>query len=686
MAKFYISTAISYVNDDPHIGHMYEAIVADVIARHRRRMGDDVRFLTGTDEHGQKIERAAAREGISPIELADRVVNTHHDLGKKLNISNDDFIRTTEARHRVGVLELIRRIQERNPTDIYLGEHSGWYCQSEETFIPENQVKGGQPGEGATATDQDGHKVEWTTERNYFFKLSAYAHRLLEHYRNHPEFVWPPTRLNEVRKFVEQGLNDLSMSRSSIKWGIPFPGDPGHVIYVWTDALTNYISALGFGSADHTLFDRYWPADAHVIGKDIIRFHAIYWPAFLMAAGVELPKRVIGHGFWLRDQQKISKSLGNVVRPYNIIEDFGADALRYYVTREMVFGQDQDYSDQSLITRYNADLANDLGNTLSRAIKMSDTYFGGKTPPERCMVNDLRDKAEEVVPQYLKHMDELAFQRAIESAWELLTEINSYIVTREPWRRFKESGADGALSRIIWDTLEALRIVWVMMAPFIPMSTREALRRLGSDPERIGVRDLNWGGLPTRAPVVVTDPIFPRIDATQYLGEENKKMEDKKSEPAAPALASPAVVAADVPPAAEGSACAIPPRPATPAGPPIETTQAAPPGLAKISIDQFMETDLRVAEIRAAERVPKSKKLIKMTVFTGEDERTIVAGIGTKYAPEELVGRKVVIVANLQPAKLMGIESNGMVLAASMDGEPSLLSVDPGVPPGTRVR
>ena len=647
MTKFYLTTAIHYVNDDPHIGHMYENIVADVLARHRRRMGDDVRFLTGTDEHGQKIERAAVKEGVLPIELADRVVNTHHELWKKLNISHDDFIRTTEQRHRLGVLEVIRRIQERNPTDIYLGEHSGWYCQSEETFIPENQVKNEQ--------DQDGHKVEWTTERNYFFKLSAYAHRLLEHYREHPEFVWPPSRLNEVRKFVEQGLNDLSISRSSIKWGIPFPGNPDHVIYVWMDALTNYISALGFGSNEQENFEKYWPADIHLIGKDIVRFHAVYWPAFLMAAGIELPKRVVGHGFWLRDQVKISKSLGNVVRPYNIIADFGADALRYYVMREMVFGQDQDYSDQSLITRYNADLANDLGNTLSRAIKMSATYFGDKTPPERCMDNVLRTKAEEIVPQYLRHMDELAFQRAIESAWELLTAINSYIVTQEPWKRFKESGADGALSRILWCTLEALRIVWVMMAPFMPASTAVALVRLGANADRIDAADLEWGGLAADAPIVVTDPIFPRIDPAQYLGEE-KKMEEPKTEATAPA------------------------------GPPIETTQAAPPGLAKISIDQFMEVDLRVAEIRAAERVPKSKKLIKMTVFTGDDERTIVAGIGTKYAPEELVGRKVVIVANLQPAKLMGIESNGMVLAASMDGEPSLLSVDAGVPPGTRVR
>jgi methionyl-tRNA synthetase len=660
MTKFYLSTAIHYVNDDPHIGHMYENIVADVIARHRRRMGDDVRFLTGTDEHGQKIERAAAKEGVLPIELADRVVNTHHDLWKKLDISHDDFIRTTESRHRIGVLELVKRIQERNPDDIYLGEHTGWYCQSEETFIPENQVKDG--------LDQDGHKVESTTERNYFFKLSRYTQPLLEHYRDHPEFVWPPTRLNEVKTFVEQGLKDLSISRSAIKWGIPFPGNPDHVIYVWMDALTNYISALGFGSADHALFDQYWPADIHLIGKDIVRFHAVYWPAFLMAAGVPLPKRVIGHGFWLRDQVKISKSLGNVVRPYNIIQDFGADALRYYVLREMVFGQDQDYSDESLLTRYNADLANDLGNTLSRAIKMSDTYFGGKTPPEKCFANDLRDKADEVVPQYLKHMDDLAFQRALEAAWDLLNEINSYIVTREPWRRYKTSGADGALARILWDTLEALRIVWVMMAPFMPGSTREALARLGANPDDIDRKALKWGRLDTDVAVRVADPIFPRADVAQYIG--GMKVEENKTEAAAPAA----------------EAAPAPAAPAAPAGPPIETTQAVPPDVAKITIDQFMAVDLRVAEIRAAERVPKSKKLIKMSVFTGEDERTIVAGIGTKYAPEELVGRKVVIVANLQPAKLMGIESNGMVLAASIEGEASLLSVDPAVPAGTKVK
>ncbi|HEY2321306.1 MAG TPA: methionine--tRNA ligase [Thermoanaerobaculia bacterium] len=635
--KFYITTAIHYVNDLPHIGHMYENVVADVIARHRRRMGDDVWFLTGTDEHGQKIERSAAKEGIQPIELADRVVANHRQLWKTLNISNDDFIRTTEARHRVGALELIRRIQERIPDDIYFGEHSGWYCQNEETFIPENQVK--------DSKDTDGHAVEWTTEKNLFFKLSRYTQPLLEHYRANPGFVYPQTRMNEVMSFVEQGLKDLSISRTSIKWGIPFPGFPDHVIYVWMDALTNYVSALGFGSGDHEKLDRYWPADVHLVGKDIVRFHAVYWPAFLMAAGLPLPKQVVGHGWWLRDQQKISKSLGNVVRPDNIIRDFGPDPFRYFVLREMVFGQDQDYSDEAFLARYNADLANDLGNTLSRAIKMSDSYFGGKTPPTSCDDNELLRASKELVPQYLAAMDDYAFNRALDAAWRLLVAINGYIVSREPWKMFKENGADEALSRVIWNTLEALRIVWVAVAPFMPATTREALARLGADPDAISAGDLEWGRLANGVPVRVTDPIFPRADTAQYIG-------GNKVEPVAPQ----------------------------------ETTQAATPDMAKISIDQFFQTDLRVAEVRAAERVPKSKKLMQLTVFTGDEERTIVAGIATKYTPEELVGRKIVIVANLQPAKLMGIESNGMVLAASIDGEPSLLSVDPAVPAGTKVK
>jgi methionyl-tRNA synthetase len=633
--KFYITTAIHYVNDVPHIGHMYENIVADVIARHRRRVGDDVWFLTGTDEHGQRIERSAAKQGILPIELADRVVADHHRLWKKLNISYDDFIRTTEGRHRVGVHEIIRRMLERNPDDIYLGEFQGWYCPNDETYFTDKEV--------TDAKCPNGHPLERAREQNYFFRLSRYQHLLLDFYKKNPGFVLPQTRFNEVIAFVESGLRDLSVSRTTIRWGVPWPGNPDHVTYVWLDALTNYISALGFGSGNHEKFDHYWPADLHLIGKDIIRFHAVYWPAFLMSAGVELPKRVYGHGWWLRDNQKISKSVGNIVRPENIVDDFGTDPFRYFVLREMVFGQDQNYSDEAFVARYNADLANDLGNTMSRALKMSESYFGGKTPPTPCDDNDLLRASRELAPEYLRTMDEYAFQRALENTWRLLVAINGYIVAKEPWKMHKEKGADEALSRVIWNALEALRIVWVMLAPFMPTLTRDALARLGSNPDQIGVDALQWGGLPNNVPIRVGESIFPRIDTAAYIG-------------------------------------------GTMSNPPIETTQAAPPDLAKVTIDQFMEIDLRVAEIRAAEKVEKSKKLIKLTVFDGEGERTLVAGIATRYAPEELVGRKVVIVANLQPAKLMGVESNGMVLAASISGEPSLLSVDASVPAGTKVK
>ncbi len=659
--KFYITTAIHYVNDDPHIGHMYENVIADVVARHRRRMGDDVWFLTGTDEHGQKVERAAAKEGILPIELADRVVSHHHALWKKLNISHNDFIRTTEGRHRVGVYELLQRIRERNPDDIYLGEHAGWYCQSEETFIPENQVRNGK--------DESGHGVEWTTERNYFFKLSRFAEPLLAHYRANPGFVYPQTRLNEVVAFVEGGLKDLSISRTSVTWGIPFPGSPEHVIYVWLDALINYTSAVGFGSGDHASkakFEHYWPADVHLVGKDIVRFHAVYWPAFLMAAGLELPKRVVGHGWWLRDNEKISKSLGNVVRPQNIIDDFGADAFRYFLTREMVFGQDQNYSDEAFITRYNGDLAKGLGNTLSRSLKMASTYFDGKTPPVPCDDNELLRASKEIVPEYLRSMDDMAFQRALEAAWRLVTAVDRYIVAREPWKHIKEHGADEALSRVLWNCLEALRIVFVMVAPFMPATAAEGLVRIGSDADAIGADALAWGGLPNNTLLSGGDALFPTIDSEAYVGTPVGAGRDAAS--------------------GQGTGEAKKMEESKPAPPPAETTPAAPLDVVKVGIDQFLAVDLRVADVRAAERVPKSKKLMKLTVFTGDGERTIVAGIATKYTPEELVGRKIVIVANLEPKPLAGIESNGMVLAASIDGEPTLLSVDPAVPAGTKVR
>lgn len=641
MAKFYLTTAIHYVNDLPHIGHMYENVVADVIARYHRMLGDDVHFLTGTDEHGQRIERSAAKQGILPIELADRVVADHHRLWNKLNISHDDFIRTTEGRHRVGVYELIRRMQERNPDDIYLGEFEGWYCPSDEAYFPDTQIVDGRC--------ENGHLVERAKERNYFFRLSLYQRPLLDFYAANPRFVQPQSRFNEVISFVEAGLRDLSVSRTTIRWGIPWPGNPDHVIYVWLDALTNYISALGFGSGDDEQFRHYWPADVHLIGKDITRFHAVYWPAFMMSAGLELPRSILSHGWWLRDNQKISKSVGNIVRPDYIIDQFGADALRFFFLREMVFGQDSNYSDEAFLQRYNSDLANDLGNTHSRIVKMSDSYFGGKTPPIPCAANDVRSAVDQQVPKYLEAMNQFNFTRALEEVWRLVVAINGYIVSREPWRRFKEQGANDALARILWDALEGMRIVWVMMGPVMPRTAAVALRRLGAGEGKLTRQSLRWGGLPTDAPVMVGEPLFPRIDPAEFFG---------------------------------GTAMTEPSR----TDPTLQTTQAAPPDAHRISIDQFNEIDLRVAEVVAAERIEKSKRLLKLRVNTGDGERTLVAGIATAYKPEELVGRKVVIVANLEPAKLMGVESNGMVLAAEVGGEPSLLSVDPSIPPGTKVK
>jgi methionyl-tRNA synthetase len=668
--RFYITTAIHYVNDLPHIGHIYENVAADVAARYHRLIGDDVFFLTGTDEHGQKIERSAARQGISPIELADRIVAHHHQLWEQLGITHDDFIRTTEERHRLGVYELIRRIREQSPDDIYLGEHSGWYCSSEETFVPESQVTDGRC--------EEGHPVERTTEKNYFFRLSSYGERLLDFYRENPGFVHPSTRFNEVKSFVQSGLKDLSISRTSINWGIEFPGAPDHVIYVWLDALTNYISALGFGSSDDERYQRYWPADVHLVGKDIVRFHAVYWPAFLMAAGLPLPKSVVGHGWWLRDDQKISKSTGNIVRPNAVIDQFGPDAFRYFLMREMSFGHDANYSDEAFLQRYNADLANALGNTLSRILKMSESYFDGRTPPVSCPVNELRDVVDKALPEYHRAMESFSFNRALEILWQLLDAVNSYIVTREPWKHFKERGADASLSRILWNLLESMRVISVMLSPFMPRIAAEALGRMGAAAGELTARQLRWGALPTEQPLRMGESLFPRVDVEAFLGSDQKSEGDSPVEekPTAPP-AAPEVQQTSEARSAPAAAATTPPA---------ETTEAIAPDAFQITIDEFFKTELRVARVIEAKRVEKSKKLLELRLDTGEDQRTVVAGIATKYTPEELIDRKVVIVANLKPAKLMGIESQGMVLAASIDGEPSLISVDPDVPVGTKVR
>src|SRR3954453_3609086 len=493
MAKFYITTAIDYVNDDPHIGHMYEKIVADVIARHRRRMGDDVWFLTGTDEHGQKIERSAEKEGVLPIELVDRVVANYHELLRKLNVSNDDFVRTTQQRHRLGVLELIARIQARMPDDIYLGQHAGWYCQTEETFIPENQVKDGR--------DQDAHPVERTTEQNYFFKLSRYTQPLLEHYRRNPDFVRPRTRLNEVVAFVEQGLKDLSISRTAVSWGIPFPGNPDHVIYVWMDALTNYISALGFGSGgdDDARFRHYWPADIHLIGKDIVRFHAVYWPAFLMSAGLDLPRQVYGHGFLLSRGEKMSKSVGNVVDPMVLADRFGVDALRYFLLREVSFGQDGSYSAEAIVARANAELANSFGNLAQRTLSMILKNLGGILPapgeaPEDLELAVLVTTA--VTKEIPRAFDRFAFSIGLEAWLRAVFACNQYVDAQAPWALRKTDPERMAAG--LGTVVVAVRQLTRAIAPILPDSADKLLALI----------DSGGGGRAIAQPT----PLFPRLE------------------------------------------------------------------------------------------------------------------------------------------------------------------------------
>jgi methionyl-tRNA synthetase len=633
-AKFYITTPIYYVNDMPHIGHVYTTVMADIFARYQRLCGADVRFLTGTDEHGQKIEKAARDQEIEPIQLADRVVARYHSLWKTLEISHDDFIRTTEPRHQRAVAEIVHRITEAG--DIYPGEYEGWYLAADEAFVPDSQVKDGHDIES-------GRPVERLSEPSYFFKLSAYQDRLLTWYRANPTCIRPKTRYNEVVSFVEGGLRDLSISRTSLHWGVPFPGDDAHVVYVWLDALTNYISALGFGSDDESLYDEFWPASVHLVGKDILRFHCVYWPAFLMSAGLPLPQQIFGHGWWLRDEAKMSKSVGNVVRPDALIARFGADALRYFLAREMTFGVDATFSNQAFLERFNADLANALGNTASRSLSMTGRYLEGRVPP-MSSEGPVPRAAEEAVRQYRQHMDDAEPNRALEAGWKLLKAIDGYIQEQQPWARIKDGAAGReAVESTLYASLEGLRITSLLIEPFMPAIAERLRTQLGIDKRELNLSDdAGWGGLAEGTTIGKTEPLFPRVDIKAYLKE--LEMDTRQDEP----------------------------------------TATDETGL--LSIDEFFKTKLVVGTIREAEQVPKSKKLIRMMVDLGEEKlRQLVAGIAERYQAEELVGRQIVVVANLKPAKLMGVESNGMLLAANVEGAPFLLSPDEEVPPGTVV-
>jgi methionyl-tRNA synthetase len=670
VSRFFITTPIYYINAEPHLGHAYTSMVADVIARAHRLLGDDVFFLTGTDEHGQKVERAAQKAGEPTNAFADRTAQKFRDILPALNVSNDDFIRTTERRHFAAAQTLWRAVRDRG--FIYKDRYAGWYCTVDEVFVPETQLVDGK-------CPICGNAVEQLEEESYFFRMSAFQEPLLEHYRTHPDFVTPEHRRNEMISFLEGGLEDLSVSRTSFTWGIPVPDDPAHVMYVWFDALTNYMTAVGYGDPSpqaQQRYARYWPVDVHLIGKEIVRQHAIYWPAFLLAAGLPLPKRIVSHGWWLMEGAKMSKSKGNVVRPADYVTHFGLDAVRYFVFREMVFGQDANFSDDTILARYNADLANDLGNLVSRTTTMIHRSCGGVVPaaeatllardPER----DLKAALEQLIPAVKSRVVDFELSTALRDIWEVIGATNRYIVVREPWKLAKAGDHSRELGTALYVAADALRVIAELIRPFMPDTGERTLAMLGLAAGAASWADLRPGTLAPGTTLGQTVPLFPRIEQTV---EELRKMSDETSKPSAPqAETRPGVPTAPVVPSAQPPAAA--------------GAGAAEPH--KIAIDDFMKVELRTAKVLAAERVPKSKKLLKLSVDTGIDQRTIVAGIAEAYEPESLVGRTIGIVFNLKPATLMGIESNGMVLAASPEGgKPTLISFgDNPPPPGSRIR
>ena len=671
MSRFYITTPIYYINAEPHLGHAYTTMVADAAARAHRLMGDDVFFLTGTDEHGQKVERAAQKAGVSTPAFADTVAQKFKDLLPELQASNDDFIRTTEPRHRESVQALWRRVRDNG--FIYKDKYEGWYCTVDEVFVPDTQLVDGR-------CNICGNTVERLEEESYFFKLSAFQQPLLEYYRNHPEFVTPPTRRNEMLSFLEAGLDDLSVSRTSFTWGIPVPDDPAHVMYVWFDALTNYMTAVGFGSSDPVdaaRFERFWPADVHLIGKEIVRQHAIYWPAFLMAAGLPLPRQIVSHGWWMMDGAKMSKSKGNVVRPHDYIEHFGLDAFRYFVFREMMFGQDASFTDDAILTRYNADLANDLGNLASRVVTLLHRTCGGRVPTPDARLLEREDEqkvvaaAAALIGQVKMAVTSFQFSVALRDIWDLVGATNRYIVVREPWRLAKNEDRRAELETSLYVPADALRVIAELLRPFMPTTAERLLAMLGQVAAPASWSALETGTLMPGTTLGETVPLFPRMELTV---EALRQMADETSN----TPEQPAGLVAAVPGVGESAAA---PAVAAPA------VAAPAPAAELISYDDFMKIDLRVAKVLEAERVPKSKKLMKLLVDTGVDQRTIVAGIAEAYEAEALVGRTITIVFNLKPAKLMGIESNGMVLAGSAEGgKPFLVGFDEPLPPGSRVR
>ena len=630
-SKFYITTPIYYANSVPHIGNAYTTIVADVVARYKRAMGYDVMFLTGMDEHGQKVQSSAQSRGIAPQQYVDEIAKVWARLISEYDITSDEFIRTSEPRHKRGVLKLLERMM--NKGDVYEGEYEGWYCRFEENFLTDLQVVDGK-------CPDCGRPVERSSEHAFFFAMSKYEKPLLEYFDAHPNFIRPNFRMNEARRFVEQGLKDLCISRP-VEWGIHIPGSEDYTIYVWVDALINYLTGIGFGTDDEK-FERFWPCDLHLLGKDILKFHCILWPAMLMSADVPLPKSLYNHG-WLRiSGEKMSKSVGNVVDPFYLVDNYGADAVRYFLLRDVKFGQDGNFSEENLIVRNNSDLANDLGNLVHRSLSMCIKYFDGEIPSPVASADDsLRLKSEETFAVYSRCMDDLDFRAAIEAVWELISKANTYIAFNKPWE-LKKNGQIEKLAAVLYNVIECGRIILHMLGPVIPSAAGKMLKQIGvpESPDEKLERLAKWGGLPSGTKIGDLVPAFEKKQLEVVLNEGKDERQQK--------------------------------------GVKVESMPI-------ITIDDFAKVQLVVGEVRSAEPVPGSKNLLKVSVDIGSELRTAVAGIKEHYSPEDLVGKKIVFVANLAPAKIYGVLSEGMILAAGTNAV-SLITLDRDLPVGSKVR
>ena len=651
MSRYYLTTPIYYVNDVPHIGTSYTTIAADIFARFHRLRGEEVLFVTGTDENAPKVVQAARDQNAEPQAFVDTMAERFQDAWRALNIEPDVFIRTTEARHREAVQTLFARLRERG--DIYQGEYEGWYCQSDETYFSADEVV--REGEARLCPNEYCRRpLKWVKETNYFFALSRYAERLEAHIEAHPEFLQPEFRRNEVLSFIRAGLRDVCITRAATEWGIPVPDDPSQVVYVWFDALINYATVAGY-PGDGERFSHWWPADLHLVGKDIfVRFHCTLWPAMLMAAGMALPGTVFGHGFWMNEGRKISKSLGNMILPLDVAREIAdlsgarfeiaVDALRYFLFREVPFGQDGDFTRASVLGRFNADLANDLGNALHRSLSLTARHFGSRTPTPGDE-EALSQRAVELHPRITAALEGLNPQGALQIIWEFISAINKYLDDRKPWTLARE-GKTAELGAVLYAALDACRVVAIWVSPFMPCAAAEIRRQLGLSAAPAWEDCRQPRLLEAEAALQAPTPIFPRID--------RKRMAEVLQKPTEP------------------------PAPSAP-------TKEPTPAPEYLKFDDFARMELVVGRIQSAEPVPKTDRLLKLSVDLGSETRTVLAGIAEHYSPEELTGKRVVLVANLAPRKIRGIESQGMLLAAEADGKVSLLQPDAELPPGAKV-